>query len=451
MASQENVKKAPGLIPASEERVYLYQKTGKDSLEELEAKRSRYVELDKSLELLPRKLRHPGLVPLGPGLYGHGQMVNTNEVMVLLGDSYFAEMSAHDARGVVKRRLKIIDDKISAVEVGTEEVAKIVAEVEKKEAELLTKKEAKLVPKQPAFKRGFLDEANNSSPPASGRKPPRSPRPLRKVDSPKKRVSFVSDTKKGVDAEAKSDSKMNARHNTVPNGSSSQKRTSSGVKEKNMHSIVEGLLENFEDTVKIAEGDREASEIVNFGEILDDDGNVKEVQGLPSVSGNTGAKYIYESDDVDEDELNRRHAEAMQSLMEMERMEDEEEKRGEEEEVHRKEHEVRSFGSGFAKGFFGKSAARKTTQPKAKTEVEEIDATKDVEEPTVERAAMKNVVREKVGSERRRRRRQKQKDPEQPVVFNVMRDKRGCDNGKDDEEIAPRRMSKFKQMRQGMK
>lgn len=85
-------------------------------LEELEAKREQYEALSRKLFTLPQKLRHPGLIPVGPRLFLPGELVCTNELTVLLGasgdESFFAERSAFQARGIVQRRLALIDERV---------------------------------------------------------------------------------------------------------------------------------------------------------------------------------------------------------------------------------------------------------------------------------------------------------------------------------------------------
>lgn len=99
----------------------LFTKPGHERMEELVAKRTSYEALSETLSTLPRTLRRPGLIPLGPRLYAPGALVRTNEVTVLLGRagdaSYFAERSAFQAGEIVARRIGVLDEKIRAVEV----------------------------------------------------------------------------------------------------------------------------------------------------------------------------------------------------------------------------------------------------------------------------------------------------------------------------------------------
>ena len=46
------------------------------------------------------------MVPLGPLAFMPGRLIHTNEILVLLGDNWFAERSAKEAVEIVKRRVK---------------------------------------------------------------------------------------------------------------------------------------------------------------------------------------------------------------------------------------------------------------------------------------------------------------------------------------------------------
>ncbi|VDN84907.1 unnamed protein product, partial [Brugia pahangi] len=73
-----------------------------------------YRKLQKHLEELPKKLTHNVNVPLGKVGFMRGRLVHTNEVMVLLGDNYFAMCSCFHACEIIERRIsfiqKIIND-----------------------------------------------------------------------------------------------------------------------------------------------------------------------------------------------------------------------------------------------------------------------------------------------------------------------------------------------------
>ncbi|XP_063605008.1 unconventional prefoldin RPB5 interactor-like [Penaeus indicus] len=56
------------------------------------------------------------MVPFGSLAFMPGRLVHTNEILVLLGDNWFAERSAKQAIEIVKRRLKDCDEKIKTAE-----------------------------------------------------------------------------------------------------------------------------------------------------------------------------------------------------------------------------------------------------------------------------------------------------------------------------------------------
>lgn len=83
------------------------------AIEETEAQLARYVSLQQdyeglkgTLQTLPDKTEHDVMVPIGKHAFFPGQLVHTNEIMVLLGDNYFIERSARQATSIAERRLK---------------------------------------------------------------------------------------------------------------------------------------------------------------------------------------------------------------------------------------------------------------------------------------------------------------------------------------------------------
>lgn len=67
--------------------------------------RQEYEQLKDTLTTLPHKTRHSIMVPVGKKAFFPGELVHTNELMVLLGDNYFAERSAVQAAEIVDRRV----------------------------------------------------------------------------------------------------------------------------------------------------------------------------------------------------------------------------------------------------------------------------------------------------------------------------------------------------------
>ncbi|KAG8177373.1 hypothetical protein JTE90_015928 [Oedothorax gibbosus] len=65
-----------------------------------------YASLQKRLETFPDALSYDITVPFGTQAFAKGKVVKTNEVMVLLGDNWFAEVSAKQAAGIAERRIQ---------------------------------------------------------------------------------------------------------------------------------------------------------------------------------------------------------------------------------------------------------------------------------------------------------------------------------------------------------
>ncbi|MCP9260288.1 hypothetical protein DINM_003654 [Dirofilaria immitis] len=75
-----------------------------------------YKKLQKRLEDLPKKLTHNVNIPLGKVGFMPGRLVHTNEVMVLLGDNYFAVCSCFHACEIIERRISFIQKNINDFE-----------------------------------------------------------------------------------------------------------------------------------------------------------------------------------------------------------------------------------------------------------------------------------------------------------------------------------------------
>ncbi|XP_071480119.1 uncharacterized protein [Diadema antillarum] len=67
-----------------------------------------YTALKTRLSTLPDKVSHPIMVPFGKLAFMPGKLVHTNEILVLLGDNWFAERSAKQACDVIDRRKKYV-------------------------------------------------------------------------------------------------------------------------------------------------------------------------------------------------------------------------------------------------------------------------------------------------------------------------------------------------------
>lgn len=72
-----------------------------------------YVALKDRLLTLPDKITHDVMVPFGSLAFMPGQLIHTNEVLVLLGDNWFVDRSAKQAAEIVERRISGIDKNLS--------------------------------------------------------------------------------------------------------------------------------------------------------------------------------------------------------------------------------------------------------------------------------------------------------------------------------------------------
>ncbi|XP_050035040.1 unconventional prefoldin RPB5 interactor-like [Dermacentor andersoni] len=63
-----------------------------------------YEALSERLRTLPDRVSHEVMVPLNSLAFMPGRLIHTNEVLVLLGDNWFAERSASQALGIAERR-----------------------------------------------------------------------------------------------------------------------------------------------------------------------------------------------------------------------------------------------------------------------------------------------------------------------------------------------------------
>uniref|UniRef100_A0A2R5L712 Unconventional prefoldin RPB5 interactor n=1 Tax=Ornithodoros turicata TaxID=34597 RepID=A0A2R5L712_9ACAR len=66
---------------------------------------SDYKHLHDRLSTIADKVSHEVMVPLNSMAFMPGRLIHTNEILVLLGDNWFAVRSAKQAQGIVERRL----------------------------------------------------------------------------------------------------------------------------------------------------------------------------------------------------------------------------------------------------------------------------------------------------------------------------------------------------------
>ena len=75
-----------------------------------------YEELIGTLTSLPAKVEHKVMVPFGKLAFFPGSLRHTNEIMVLLGDNYFALRSAEQAAGIASRRAEYVRPQVAAAQ-----------------------------------------------------------------------------------------------------------------------------------------------------------------------------------------------------------------------------------------------------------------------------------------------------------------------------------------------
>ncbi|OMJ29910.1 Unconventional prefoldin RPB5 interactor [Smittium culicis] len=78
--------------------------------------KNEYKSLQKILETFADKTEYDSMIPLGDVAFIPGKIVHTNEILVLLGDDWFVERSAKQAKQIAKRREDFISDSIKKIE-----------------------------------------------------------------------------------------------------------------------------------------------------------------------------------------------------------------------------------------------------------------------------------------------------------------------------------------------
>lgn len=72
-----------------------------------------YTSLQTRLKTLPNELSYDIMVPISKMAFMPGKLVHTNEILVLLGDNWFTERSAHQACEIIDRRLVGINNHLN--------------------------------------------------------------------------------------------------------------------------------------------------------------------------------------------------------------------------------------------------------------------------------------------------------------------------------------------------
>lgn len=104
------------LLVGQELQAFLLQQQ-ESRIEKLKQKLTEYMELDQILKALLEKPRHTALAPVAGGLgYFKASLNETNRLLVLLGDGWFAEKSVGEAREIVDRRRKFLQQQLESAE-----------------------------------------------------------------------------------------------------------------------------------------------------------------------------------------------------------------------------------------------------------------------------------------------------------------------------------------------
>ncbi|KAI9484070.1 MAG: hypothetical protein EXX96DRAFT_648724 [Benjaminiella poitrasii] len=75
-----------------------------------------YDALENQLKTLPDKTSRAAMIPLGKLAFMPGKIIHTNEILVLLGDRYYAERSAKQALEILGRRREVVTENLRLVE-----------------------------------------------------------------------------------------------------------------------------------------------------------------------------------------------------------------------------------------------------------------------------------------------------------------------------------------------
>ncbi|KAI8985309.1 hypothetical protein BDB01DRAFT_896422 [Pilobolus umbonatus] len=75
-----------------------------------------YEALEQQLTSLPDTTSKQAMIPIGKVAFMPGKLIHTNEILVLLGDKYYAERSAKQALDIIQRRKQFVDSQLKAVD-----------------------------------------------------------------------------------------------------------------------------------------------------------------------------------------------------------------------------------------------------------------------------------------------------------------------------------------------
>ncbi|KAJ2796552.1 uri1, prefoldin-like chaperone, partial [Coemansia guatemalensis] len=128
MGKNESAQQRRQLPQGSAETHAKYLEQSKLSLEgalrQYDEYKAEYNELQQTLLELPNEVEYDAMVPVGPLAFFPGKIIDTNEILVLLGDNWFVTRSAKEAAEISKRREDFVDSKIAGLRKELEELSK---------------------------------------------------------------------------------------------------------------------------------------------------------------------------------------------------------------------------------------------------------------------------------------------------------------------------------------
>jgi len=105
---QQRINARQEIFQKYNQKILEYQ----EHIDHLKGTKNEYSELISTLEHLPDTLKPKIMVPMGKLAFFEGNIKNSNQIMVLLGENYFTKRSSKQAIEIFQRRDKDIDENI---------------------------------------------------------------------------------------------------------------------------------------------------------------------------------------------------------------------------------------------------------------------------------------------------------------------------------------------------
>ncbi|KAI8066621.1 hypothetical protein BC940DRAFT_60071 [Gongronella butleri] len=87
-----------------------------DQMQRWHQYRQEYDQLATQLDSIADKTSHQAMIPIGKLAFMPGKLIHTNEIMVHLGDQYYVERSAKQARAMADQRKQLVEEHLRLVE-----------------------------------------------------------------------------------------------------------------------------------------------------------------------------------------------------------------------------------------------------------------------------------------------------------------------------------------------